>query len=180
MILRHEVDLVRVYRMSFRWLGVAAIFAMLGCGGPPIEGRARVALSCRNVAVSETGAGGWVATGCGRRATFVCTHSGICALEGTSGSAEPPVQEMDAIDIAGFSCIAFASHQNRALSVCSALEPAALNLSRCAERAVALTFNSAGRPETIGTVPSTCVGAALLSVQPVPEFASIVVRLERR
>jgi hypothetical protein len=155
-------------------------FVRLGCGGPPIEGRARVALGCRNVAVYRTGAGGWVATGCGRRADFVCTHTGICALESTSGPPEAPVQEMDAIDIAGFRCIAFASHQNRALSVCSALELAALNLARCPEPAVALTFNASGRPETIGTVPSTCVGSALLSVQPAPEFASIVVRLERR
>lgn len=166
--------------MSSRWLSVAAVFTILGCGGPPIEGRARAALGCMNVAVYGTGAGGYVASGCGRRATFVCTHSGICALESTSGPAEPPAREMDAIDIGDFRCVAFASHQNRAFSVCSALEPAALNLARCPERAVALTFDASGRPETIGTVPSTCVGAALLSVQPVPEYASIIVRLERR
>jgi len=87
---------------------------------------------------------------------------------------------MDAIAITGFRCIAFVSHPNRALSVCSAIEPAATALSRCDEPVIALTFSASGRPETLGATPSTCVGVALLSVQPAPEFASMVVRLERR
>ena len=53
-------------------------------------------------------------------------------------------------------------------------------ISACWRARAALTFGETGRPETIGATPSTCVGLALLAVQPAPEFGSMVVRLERR
>jgi hypothetical protein len=85
-----------------RWmvwlLGVVVGFAAMGCYAPlRVRLRARAApdLSCPvdQVSVSESGVGGWRATGCGAVASYVCTRSEVCVREGevtsTRGGAAP-------------------------------------------------------------------------------------------
>lgn len=160
-------------------IGLAfALVGFVGCG-PSLQGRARVALRCHAVTIHSTGAGGQRATGCGRQANFVCSaDNDVCVLEGVSVEA-PAVREMDAIAIEGFRCIAFATHQNRALSVCAAVEQATASFAACPERVITMTFDADGHPEALGGTPSMCIGRAIRSVQPSSEFASMVVRLER-
>lgn len=160
-------------------IGLAlALVGLVGCG-PSLQGRARAALRCSAVTIHGTGAGGQLATGCGRQANFVCSaDNDVCVLEGVSVEA-PTVQEMDAIAIEGFRCIAFAAHQNRALAVCAAVERASASFAACPERVITMTFAADGHPEALGGTPSMCVGRAIQAVQPASEFASMVVRLER-